>query len=119
MIEIQSPNIKIALLILAGGVVLALTLTLLIFLIFFAQDTSEKNNQNLSTLENALKTTDFMIDSPEPDWKGLEFIPFRTSQDQWTSPQVEAYFSPPEEILINIIEKKTEEAVDKLFEKVE
>lgn len=117
--KLQSPNLKLAALIIASGVLIAVIITLVVFLVFYAPKKEQNSTYTLQGATSSLISTDFMLDSPEPKWKGLEFSPLRKPMKKWDQIQVKNYFSDPEDILAEILENKTEKAIDQLFINIE
>jgi hypothetical protein len=70
----------------------------------------------LTTRELALSPDDFML--PAPPSPGTGYVPWRPRTPVWTEEMVKRYWVPPRQIAADTVGTLSDQAMERLFEKV-
>ncbi len=109
-------ELKLYLLIVGITTLIAVTIALIVVLV---QRQPSGNEQLLSAermrAEGEVDTTEIMIPNNFREiWKE-KWYPYRETLESWSWEQVEPYWTPPEELLLEYLEEKNRNAMRKIF----
>ncbi len=117
MLGLSASELKVYLLIVGVIAVLALAVTVIVFLPGYIR----YNNSKLMDEKPVIDSIDMSLFKIPESYKHLredKFVPFLPDKDRWSKEDIDPYWKNPEQLVLKYLDKQNENYINELFKNI-